>query len=193
MTTSKLIQGVGISDKGVYRKTKHLDGRKVNTIEYQRWYSMILRCYSPKVHKEFPAYIGCSVSDNFKSFQYFANWCQSQIGFGLKDYHLDKDILIKGNKVYAENTCCFVPRRLNFLILDNMAVQSEYGTGVCWDKASNKFIACKVGNMKQTKHSELIDARKAYKERKINYIKEQAEIYKDQIDVRVYEALVNWR
>jgi hypothetical protein len=187
-----MIFGIGISDTGDYPKSEIVEGKKRNTLEYQRWYSMFNRCYSDKVHQQFPAYRGCSVSDNFKSFQYFAEWCQSQIGFGLEDYHLDKDILVKGNKVYSEDTCCFVPRRINFLILDNMAVQSEYGTGVCWDKSLNKFIAVKVGNTKQTKHSTLEEARAHYNQRKSEYVKQQAEEYKHLIDGRVYEALMKW-
>ena len=32
--------------------------------------------------------------------------------------NLDKDILIKGNKLYSPNTCCFVPKRLNILFVN---------------------------------------------------------------------------
>jgi hypothetical protein len=73
---------------------------------------MLKRCYCEKHQERYPTYRGCEASDNFKDFQYFAKWCGSQIGFNLDNYQLDKDLLGNG-KLYSENTCCFIPIKLN--------------------------------------------------------------------------------
>ena len=75
---SPSVYGVGILG------TKYLstiNGR--NTKEYELWNNMLKRCYSDALKKKNPTYEGCEVSDNFKSYEYFYEWCNEQIGFGI--------------------------------------------------------------------------------------------------------------
>ena len=89
------------------------------------WCSMLKRCYSNAYKKRQPTYEDCEVSNNFKSYEYFYEWCNKQVGFNNKDWQLDKDLLTKGNKVYSENTCIFIPAEINLLLVKREALRVE--------------------------------------------------------------------
>jgi hypothetical protein len=190
---TKLVQGYGIYTKGVYKS--EIDGDEAT--EYGIWASMIKRCRPDgNLQLRQPAYIGCSVHPDFINFQWFAEWCQSQIGFGLKGWAMDKDILIQGNKVYGPDTCCFVPRELNLMLTHKRKNQGAYPTGVSYHKQSGKYRTqihtdgknlC-IGSFKTPE-----EASEAYKVAKLAEIHRQADIYKERIDPRVYAALKAYR
>lgn len=104
-TVTRLVGGVGVYVKGKYSCTSG----GVTTKEYAIWQRLIQRAYNYEFHKRSPTYVGCSMSENFKNFQFFAEWCNGQVGFGNKGWHLDKDILLKGNKEYSESFVCSFP------------------------------------------------------------------------------------
>ena len=169
----------------------------VHTKEYKLWTSMLERCYSDALKKKQPTYEGCEVSDNFKCYEYFYEWCHSQIGFDNEGWHLDKDLLIKGNKVYSENTCVFIPREINSLLVKREASRGEHLIGVCWDKTANAFKAQVNKNKGKPKwlgsFKTEIEAFNAYKVAKESFVKEQANKFKSQIDERAYNALMNYQ
>ena len=184
--------GVGVSG------TKYpITVNGVKTKEYELWRDMLKRCYSDKYQKKYPTYKGCEVSDNFKSYEYFYEWCNKQIGFGMADFELDKDLLIKGDKVYSENTCVFIPAEINSLLTKCTASRGAYLIGVCWHKRDKVFMAT-VGKSKGKREhlgyfKTELEAFKAYKKAKEAIVKEQAEKWKDRIDLRAYEALMNYQ
>ena len=166
------------------------------TKEYMLWHSMLVRCYSATYQKKQPTYIGCEVSENFKSYEYFYEWCHKQIGFNNEDWHLDKDLLVKGNKVYSEYSCVFIPKEINLVLTKCVASRGEYLIGVCWDKAKNAFKARVRKNKGKSEHLGLfnteLEAFNAYKKAKEAFVKEQANKFKSQIDPRAYNALMNY-
>ena len=168
----------------------------VHTKEYDLWNGMLRRCYSDALKKKYPTYIDCEASDNFKSYEYFYEWCNKQIGFSNKDWHLDKDLLVKGNKVYNESTCVFLPQEINSLLIKSTASRGEHLIGVCWSNTNKAFVA-QVGKSKAKQEylgsfNTEIEAFNAYKQAKENFIKEQANKWKSQIDERAYLALINY-
>ena len=172
---------------------------KVNgviTKEYGLWKRMLERCYSDACKKKYPNYIDCEVSDKFKSYEYFHEWCHKQTGFGNQGWHLDKDLLTKGNKVYSENTCVFIPSEINSLLVKRKASRGEHLIGVYWDKTKKAFVAQVSRNKGGSEYLGLfnteIEAFNAYKEAKESFIKEQADKWKSQIDDRAYNALMNY-
>lgn len=186
---SPTVLGVGITGLCNIRENGNL------IPEYVYWRSMLQRICYGKYKDDRLSYKGCSVSDNFRYFPNFKEWCTKQVGFGNKGWHLDKDILIKGNKEYSPETCCFVPPEVNTLILNRKASRGDNPIGVHFNKTQNKYQAnCQVNGklafLGYYKTSE--EAFNAYKKAKEAYIKEVAEEWRDSIDPRVYEALTNW-
>ena len=169
----------------------------VQTKEYKLWCCMLVRCYSDSFKKKQPTYEGCEVSENFKSYEYFYEWCNKQIGFGNKDRHLDKDLLIKGNKVYSENTCVFLPKEVNSLLTKREALRGENLIGVSWNKTNKAFVAMVNKNKGKSEHlgyfKTEIEAFNTYKQAKEAFVKEQANKWKSQIDPRAYNALMNYQ
>ena len=173
----------------------------VQTKEYVLWKRMLERCYSDSAYqKRRQTYEGCEVSDKFKSYEYFYEWCHSQIGFGNdgngNPFHLDKDLLVKGNKVYSENTCVFIPAEINSLLIKREALRGGYLIGVCWNKTNKAFMA-QVGKGKGRSENlgyfkTELEAFNTYKKAKEAFVKEQAEKWKSQIDLRAYNALMNY-
>lgn len=109
---------------GQWVKGYGLCGTGYITRAYQSWNRVRDRCkIGGKYQQRKPTYIGCTMTENFEDFQFFAEWVQAQVGYSCNGYQLDKDILVAGNKVYGENTCVFVPQQLNMFlvapVLDN--------------------------------------------------------------------------
>lgn len=187
---SKLILGVGFNSRGRYKAT--IDGKK--TKSYITWYSMLLRAYCPKYHTRKPTYIGCSVSDEWLEYQEFANWFENH-DYSDRGYHLDKDLLIPGNKIYSPDRCAFVPQQLNNLLLDRGAARGQYKQGVDFYKQRNKFQAyIRISGKKKVLgyFDTELDAYFAYKKAKEQYVKDSANHWKNDIAANVYHALMNW-
>ena len=169
----------------------------VRTKGYELWQNMLKRCYSDSYKKKYPTYEGCEVSDKFKSYEYFYEWCNKQKGFGVEGWHLDKDLLIKGNEVYSESTCVFIPQEINQVLINCTASRGKHLIGVYWSKTHKAFKAQVSKNKGKSEHlgffNTEIEAFNAYKTAKESFIKEQANKWKSQIDERAYEALMKYQ
>lgn len=190
-----LILGNGVND---HRYPSRVGGKK--TREYRTWTGVLFRCTENSWIRR-PTYIGTTCSENFKHYSFFYEWCNEQAGFGNKDdngkgWHLDKDLLTKGNKLYSEDNCVFVPHRINSLLINAGAIRGEFPVGVSWHKCTSKYCSsCNTGEGKQ-KHLGLFDDPKqaflAYKTFKEALIKDVANEYRAQLDTRAYQALMNY-
>ena len=184
------VHGVGIVGE---ESSRDSNGNKLK--EYFLWNHMLTRCYGKKAKLKLPSYEDCTASTNFKYFPYFKDWCSKQIGFGNEGWQLDKDILVKGNKAYSEDTCCFVPAEINSVFIKCDRSRGEYPLGVNYHKATRKFVA-QISYRKIKTHLGLYDtaedAFKAYKKSKERLIKSLADKYMDVLDPRVYKAMVEY-
>ena len=168
------------------------------TKEYLLWNSMINRCYNENLRYKNPTYKGCSVSEQWSYLSNFKDWCNNQIGFGNEGWHLDKDILVKGNKVYSEHTCVFVPSEINTFLLNGNSYRGDLPVGVILDKGAKKpryrARLSKYGKYHcYGSYSNPTDAFYAYKQAKEDFAKELAEKWKDKLDPRAYDALLEYQ
>ena len=168
---------------------------KRNTYVYQIWRDMIRRCLGNKQN----TYTDCKIDDYFLNFQNFAEWATVQIGFGIKDYHMDKDILSGDNKVYSPSTVVFIPKDLNIFLTNSKAARGKYPQGVSFKKSHGRYCA-QIKKFGVVHHLGLFnsveEAALVYKEAKELAAKEWlALILKNKIvvDPRVIEWLENFK
>ena len=170
---------------------------------YSAWCRVFERCYGKTYLDKFPTYRDVTVCEEWYNFQNFAEWFYSQehsesLDEGGKLYQLDKDILVKGNKIYSPETCCFVPACINGLFISSKVSTKKSGLpiGVGRNKRGSVLVARinlgKLGNCKLGSFYSVEEAFQVYKKAKEVYIKETAEYWKDRIDNRVYRALINY-
>lgn len=187
----------GIGTKGlVYSVTEN---KKV-VLEYRCWANMLQRCMESYKHI-CPTYDGIRCSDNFKYYPHFYEWCNRQTGFGNTDekgkvWQLDKDLLIKGNKLYSEDSCVFLPHKINTLLTKRQNDRGSLPVGVSLHNMTGKYQAnCSVGE-RNAQYLGLFlsieEAFSAYKDCKESFIKKLANEYKDRLDPRAYQALMNY-
>lgn len=177
--------GVGYIGEGNHNPLINNKKTKV----YNTWGNMLKRCYDKKFQNNNSTYIGCKVCDEWLCFQNFADWYdENYYEIEGEMMELDKDILVKGNKIYSPNTCIFVPHRINSLFIKRNSKRGEYPIGVTPHR--NKFSAeCEI---KLGVYNTPEEAFKVYKKFKENYIKEIADEYKNKIPLKLYKAMYNW-
>ena len=183
-----LVYGVGIND---WVGSVKVGGKKI--LEYKLWSGMLERCFSEKYKQKKPTYEGVTCSKEWLSMTKFVEDVSKMKGYGLSGWQLDKDILSKGNKLYSKDTCCFVPQEINLLLIKRDKARGEYPVGVCFHKASGKFMAqLRInGKLKTLGYfTTPEEAFQVYKNAKEAHIKVVAEKWKHLLDERVYQALL---
>lgn len=188
----KTIYGIACIGEGKWKVT---GDKGYGTNEYSVWHGILARCYTECKQIKQPTYIGCSVSKDWHNYQNFRNWWEDnyyEIG-GNERMELDKDILFKDNKVYSAQTCCFIPQRINLVLINRKNCRGETPLGV--RKSGNKFFASYIDinqhNQKSGTYDTKEEAFEHYKSSRENVYKQLANEYKDRIPLHIYEALYN--
>ena len=190
------VYGVGITG---LQPTRDENGKKINS--YVCWKNMLERCYSAKFQEKCPTYKDCRVCDEWLFYPNFKSWYDNNYyEINNKTSQIDKDILVKGNKIYSPATCVFVPQFINSLFTKRQNCRGELPVGVCYHKRDKKYEASlsvfKDGKA-TVKHlgcfNTIDEAFKAYKKAKEDYIKEVADEYKDKIPVELYKSMYAYK
>lgn len=161
---------------------------------YDIWRVMIQRCYSTneKTRENYSCYTGCTMSDDWHNFQNFAKWYDENY-YDLGDnkrMHVDKDILIKGNKLYSSETCLLIPQKINMIFMSKSRS----------DDLPNCIIPMKNGKYKTrynttylaTSYDSTEDAVKAHDIEKRIHIREVINECGDKLPEKVKIALLAW-
>lgn len=121
------------------------DGKQIMNIVWTcpifiAWRSMKTRCQE-RYQKKYPTYVGVDCCADWKSFMSFHKWASENFKQGLE---LDKDILVKGNKIYSPETCAFVPKQLNYILNSfKSGISGTLPMGVSeTNNITNKYRAC---------------------------------------------------
>lgn len=171
------------------------NSKERNNITYKRayhiWLGMLKRGYDLDFKKRNPSYTNCTVCKEWKNFDSFHKWYNEHY---IEGYHLDKDILVKGNREYSPDKCCFVPASINSLFVKPYNRDKSLPIGI--KLRNGKFLA-RITKDKKTyqigSYDNPLTAFNAYKIEKERYIKEVADKWKDKLDPKVYQALYNYQ
>ena len=182
-----MIYGVGLNDVG--KVTDPVTKKKCKI--YTMWLDMLRRCYSETYQNQHVKYKGCSVEPGWFKFSSFKDWVLSNKEYA-ENKQLDKDLLVKGNKLYSPETCTFISQEINKFLTVNQTKKSGLPVGV--NKKSNRFQAvCNNPFTKKLEHlgyfSSAEEAHLAWKTKK----QEIAKIYADQENnEEIKQALIEY-
>lgn len=155
------------------------------------------RCYNEKEKLKWKSYLEAEVCEEWHDYRNFAKWYNDNYyQIDNMQMHIDKDILVKGNKIYSPETCVFVPYNINSLFTKGNTMRGDCPIGVNYHKRDKVFYARVRNNKGQRMElggfSNPTDAFNAYKMAKEQIIKDVANEYKDKIPQRLYEAMIKY-
>ena len=182
------IYNVAYLGEGIYKAYENNKATKC----YSVWKSMLERCYNSKYKENKPTYKECKVCDEWLNYQNFAKWFEGNYyTIENEKIALDKDILVKNNKIYSPDTCIFVPVRINSLFLRRQNCRGELPIGVHYVDSTKKYeVQCANNNLGAYDTSE--EAFSVYKQYKENMIKQVADEYKECIPRKLYNAMYEY-
>lgn len=191
---NKKVCGKGLNDADYnVIVTSYIDKKTVKVWEcpyYKRWVEMLRRC-SEKEQKRQPSYKGVDCCEEWLTFSNFKAWMETQDWQGK---HLDKDLLVEGNKVYNPVNCVFVEPLINGFILDNKSTRGDLPLGVHIIKGGYIIAQCTDPFKIRKRHLGTFktpeEAHQAWKARKHQYSVELANS-EHVTDKRVREVLLN--
>lgn len=194
----KTIYGVGAIGTKYPTRTNTNQRNK----EYSTWCDLLYRVYGCKDNNTTAKrYKSCTVCNDWMLYENFYEWLHEQQNFDKwlngDRWCLDKDILVKGNKIYEPDKCCLVPNNVNTLFVKRNAARGELLIGV--QKNHNKFTPmCSNPITGEYVYLGTYDTQEkafnVYKRYKEDIIKQVAKLELDSgnITKECYDAMINY-
>ena len=168
------------------------------TFEYGFYHNITTRCFSQNYKNLEKTYQDVTLCEEWRNFQNFGKWVEENYyECNGEKMCIDKDILVKGNKIYSPSTCIFVPKSINSLFVSGKTTRGDLPIGVSIEKSTNKFkVLCGNGHNEQIYlgcYNTPQEAFQVYKQYKEKVIKQVADEYKPYIPKELYEAMYRWK
>lgn len=122
----KKVYGVGINDSDSAVSTV-VNGKQVFCKIYTKWKNMLSRCYDTNRTRKNLSYDGCYVAASWLKFSNFKKWVLENDAI---DKHLDKDLLVIGNKEYSPEKCLALTSEVNMFLSGNPIGKAGLPEGV---------------------------------------------------------------
>lgn len=189
--------GVGI----IGNKYPRSKNRK-NIKEYITWRDMLRRCFDVEYKEKHPTYKDVTCCKEWLNYENFYEWLHSQENFDKwlngDKWSIDKDILVKGNKIYSPEMCVLSPHNVNSLFVKCDSTRGSLPIGVVKDKYGfiasyhNPYISNKSNYIGH--YSTFEKAFYEYKVYKENIIKQIAQIEYESgnITEQCYRAMMEY-
>lgn len=179
------VYGIGVVGEDV-----RSDKEGVAERPYTVWRGMLQRCYGETTQLKQPTYAGCTVEKSFLYYPTFKAWLIKQPYYDSLE--LDKDLLVKGNKVYSPDTCTMLPDEIN----SALASISQYGccSLIRYSRRTNcyELDLTHIQQGLEELYNTYKEAFSAYKVFKENQLQVLAEKWKNYISPEAYRALISY-
>lgn len=178
--------GVGFEGQGKFSFSQNKKAKSA-------WSSMLVRCYGNENNMKTPTYSDKEICNDWNCFQNFAEWFESNWKpYMDKTWQLDKDILVKGNKVYSPDTCDFVPQELNLLFTTSktgrklpLGVYSNGNNFIAAITINNEYFYLGTDELPE-------ETFKIFKVAKEAHIKNMADKWRPLLSERIYQGMINY-
>lgn len=182
------VKGVGYCTDPTLKAT---ESKGVQYESYQKWVSMLTRVHDDKYLSKHPSYRNVTICKEWYDYANFKRWFDS-VTFKEKGWELDKDLKVIGSEIYSPDTCSFVPKNINYLLLDSgKTIYTDLPKGVTYHKRVGKYyMQCQIADGKYKKqYFETIElALNAYMKLKASVIRERVNSYN--LDPAVFKSLM---
>lgn len=187
----KKVHGHGVNDADYMTQGNDALGKLVCPC-YTYWKAMITRAYSESYRSSRPTYNGVTVCESWLSFMKFREWWTDH---HVDGWHLDKDLVSPGSKIYSPSTCVYIPQVINSFTASERRRCSSTAIGTSFYEKMGKYHA-HVRNPHTSRLESLgffvteKEANNAWKKRKLE-IAESMRSDMDAIDKRIHQGVVS--
>lgn len=183
----RTIFGTGFIGEGPYKARETPDKQLP---EYNAWKNILERCYSEKLRFMHSAYEDCECCEEWYNYQNFAKWYHNNFyRAGTGRMHIDKDIKIKGNKLYSPDKCIFVPQKINMIFMSKPR-KDNLPTGVEITKHGKYYASYNGKHLGVYQSAEM--AKEAYLSAKRAHIRDVVKEFGDELPDSIHRILLNW-